>query len=674
MSFFDKIFKKFHMGVLYFAVILIGATFIYCYFTKNAKKDNNTFDELAKDNKIEKIIYEPHYFNSYFCNVVVTTTDGKVIDFFNIPCEKVFDQKPNGKYKYKIDSVDPRPWNGYEPVVWVFRQCLTMLIFYCFFLFFADTIKQMGQEILASAPGKKGSKSRKVIINQKRFTFSDVAGADEEKEEMSELIDFLKNPRKYAAMGARIPKGVLLYGPPGTGKTLLAKAVAGEAGVPFFAASGSDFDEVYVGVGASRVRDLFKEAQLAAPCIVFIDEIEAVARKRGSNIGGSNGSEQTLNQLLVEMDGFNQKMGVIVIAATNLPEALDSAILRPGRFDRHFNITLPNVKDREAILKLHASNKKLSEEISLEELAKQTPGFSGAQLEGTLNEAALLAARRNATFINKKDISEALDRILIGPAKKSKKYNDKEKRMVAYHEAGHAVIGIKIPFAQIVQKITIIPRGNAGGYNLMLPQEETFFSSKKTLLAQITSFLGGRVAEELMFDDVSNGAYNDFKHATQIAKLMVTKYGMSDLGPVQYSGNTFQNDFSDPKGLEIDQQIQKIIANCYQQAKQIIQENQDLLDTIAKYLLEIETLNKRDIDEIVATGKIAWWEKEKEEANNPTQPTSQMPSNNETTSTDTTPLNDELKTTTNLENQESNESNPNNKETTSPEVVSTDSE
>ncbi|MGZ3139966.1 cell division protease FtsH [Candidatus Phytoplasma solani] len=610
MTFLDKIFKKFNVYVLYAALGAIVISFGWCYFTKtevDSKGLANLETSLDRE-EVKKIIYRPVPFTETY-NLTISDKNDNTRNHYFVPKGIIFNPT-TGQQKYQnieMTSEDPRPFYGYEMAIDTAWFCFKLILLYCVWLFFADTLEQVGKELSS----KKSSQSRKNVVINKRFTFKDVAGADEEKEEMSELIDFLKNPRKYAAMGARIPKGILLYGPPGTGKTLLAKAVAGEAGVPFFAAAGSDFDEVYVGLGASRVRDLFKEAHLAAPCIVFIDEIEAVARKRGA-VMSSGGSEQTLNQLLVEMDGFNQKSGVIVIAATNQPEALDQAILRPGRFDRHFNISLPNVKDREAILKLHASNKKLSPEINLEELSKQTPGFSGAQLEGTLNEAALLATRRNASMINKKDISEALDRVLMGPAKKSRKYNEKEKRMVAYHEAGHAVIGIKIPFAQVVQKITIIPRGDAGGYNLMLPPEETFFSSKKTFLAQITSFLGGRVAEELMFDDVSSGAFSDFKHATQIARLMVTKYGMSDLGPVQYSGNNFQNDFSDPKGLEIDQQIQKIIANCYQEAKKIIQENKVLLDTIASYLLEIETLNKKDIDEIVATNKIAWWEAEKQ--------------------------------------------------------------
>ncbi|CCV64974.1 ATP-dependent zinc metalloprotease FtsH [Alteracholeplasma palmae J233] len=466
-------------------------------------------------------------------------------------------------------------------------------------------------------------KNRAKLSREKTVTFKDVAGADEEKQEMAELVDFLKNPRKYVEIGARIPKGVLLSGSPGTGKTLLAKAVAGEASVPFFTISGSDFVELYVGVGASRVRDLFRVAKENAPCIIFIDEIDAVGRQRGAGLGGGNDErEQTLNQLLVEMDGFTTNQGIIIIAATNRPDVLDPAILRPGRFDRQITINLPDAKARAQILEVHARNKKLNN-VNFKEVASRTPGFSGADLENLLNEAALLAARDNRAVINPTDIDEAIDRVMMGPAKKSKKYNENERRMVAYHEAGHAVIGIKLKDANIVQKITIIPRGRAGGYNLMMPEVETFFSTKKSLLAQITSFLGGRVAEELKFDTVTNGAYNDFQNATAIARAMVTEYGMSDLGPIQYEnngGNVFlgrdylkDKNFSDQVALEIDKEVRKIITTCYDQAKEIISTNQDLLENITKYLLAIETLNKSDIDEIVNTGKLAWFDKEESE-------------------------------------------------------------
>jgi cell division protease FtsH len=367
------------------------------------------------------------------------------------------------------------------------------------------------------------AKNRARLNREKSVTFKDVAGVDEEKQELEELIDFLKNPKKYVDMGARIPKGVLLVGSPGTGKTLLARAVAGEANVPFFTISGSDFVEMFVGVGASRVRDLFKVAKENSPCIIFIDEIDAVGRQRGAGLGGGHDErEQTLNQLLVEMDGFPTNMGIIIIAATNRPDVLDPALLRPGRFDRQITISLPDVRGREAILKVHARNKKLDPKIKLSEFASRIPGFSGADIENLLNEAALLAARDNRTLISQNDMDEAIDRVMMGPAKKSRKYSPEEKKTVAYHEAGHAVIGIKLPDANVVQKVTIIPRGRAGGYNLMTPLEEKFLATKSSLLAQITSYLGGRVAEEIVFDTVTTGAYNDFQMATQIARAMVT--------------------------------------------------------------------------------------------------------------------------------------------------------
>lgn len=463
------------------------------------------------------------------------------------------------------------------------------------------------------------SKNRAKLNREKTVTFKDVAGLDEEKEEMEELIDFLKTPKKYVDMGARIPKGVLLVGRPGTGKTLIAKAVAGEANVPFFTISGSDFVEMFVGVGASRVRDLFKVAKENSPCIIFIDEIDAVGRQRGAGVGGGHDErEQTLNQLLVEMDGFSANMGIIIMAATNRPDVLDPALLRPGRFDRQITISLPDIRAREAILKVHARNKKLDPKIKFENFAKRIPGFSGADIENLLNEAALLAARDNRTLINAQDLDEAVDRVMMGPAKKSRKYSPQEKKTVAYHEAGHAVIGIKVEGASVVQKVTIIPRGRAGGYNLMLPEEETMLETKKQLLATITSFLGGRVAEELAFDTVTTGAYDDFQRATAIARAMVTEYGMSDLGPIQYEqrgGNVFlgrdymkEKNFSDQVAHEIDREVKHIIAGCYENAKKVISENRDLLDQIAFYLENVETLTKEDIVEITQTGKLSWWE------------------------------------------------------------------
>ena len=446
-----------------------------------------------------------------------------------------------------------------------------------------------------------------------KTTFKDVAGLKEEKEEVSELIDFLKNPKRFTKLGARIPKGVLLVGPPGTGKTLLAKAVAGEANVPFYFISGSDFVELLVGVGASRVRDMFKQAKHNAPCLIFIDEIDAVGRQRGTGLGGGHDErEQTLNQLLTEMDGFGVNEGIIIMATTNSADVLDPALLRPGRFDRQVTVDLPDVREREEILKVHAKNKVIAPSVKLSNLAKRTPGFSGAALENLVNEAALLAVRRNKEAITMSDIDEATDRVIAGPAKLSRKYTEHEKEVVAYHEAGHAVIGIKLSHADVVQKITIIPRGAAGGYNLMMPKEETYFSTKTELLERITGLLGGRTSEEIKFKEVTTGAHNDFEKATKIARAMVTEYGMSDLGLVQLEqqeGGVFlgrdynkSRNFSNEMAHEIDKEVRKIIDECHKQANKILTENKDLVKLIADTLLEYETITKEEIDSLVETG------------------------------------------------------------------------
>ena len=457
-------------------------------------------------------------------------------------------------------------------------------------------------------------KSRARLSNDtNKVTFKDVAGLKEEKEEVSELIDFLKNPKKFTKLGARIPKGVLLVGPPGTGKTLLAKAVAGEANVPFYFISGSDFVELFVGVGASRVRDMFKQAKHNAPCLIFIDEIDAVGRQRGTGLGGGHDErEQTLNQLLTEMDGFGVNEGIIIMAATNRADVLDPALLRPGRFDRQVTVDLPDVREREDILRVHARNKVLAPSVKLEYLAKRTPGFSGAALENLLNEAALLAVRRNKDAITMSEIDEATDRVIGGPAKLSRKYTEHERRVVAYHEAGHAVLGIKLPNADDVQKITIIPRGQAGGYTLMMPKEETYLATKSELLERITGLLGGRVSEEIEFKEVTTGAHNDFEKATKIARAMVTEYGMSDLGPVQLEqqeGGVFlgrdynkSKNFSNEIAHEIDKEVRKIIDECYKQAKSLLLENRNLVKLIADALLEYETITKEQIDSLVETG------------------------------------------------------------------------
>ena len=459
------------------------------------------------------------------------------------------------------------------------------------------------------------AKSKARVESNVKVRFKDVAGCEEEKEEVKEIIDYLRSPKKFTDMGAHIPKGILMVGPPGTGKTLLAKAVAGEANVPFFSISGSDFVEMFVGTGASRVRDMFKTAQKSAPCIIFIDEIDAVGRQRGAGMGGGNDErEQTLNQLLVEMDGMTDNAGIVVIAATNRPDVLDPALLRSGRFDRRVTVSLPDIKGREAILHVHARNKKLASDVSLANLAKRTPGFSGADLANVLNEGAILAVRKNEAKVTMTDLDEAIDRVMMGPAKKSKKYTEKDKILVAYHEAGHAVIGLKLEDADMVQKVTIIPRGDAGGYNLMTPREEKYFHRKSEFIAQITGLLGGRTAEEIQFGEISAGAVNDIEKLTEIAKNMVRVYGMSSLGPIQYAdpqGNVFLgrdytkgSDYSAGVAAEIDKEVRAIVDECHANCRKILTENKDLLDLIANNLYEHETLTNEEITNLMNYGQL----------------------------------------------------------------------
>ena len=472
---------------------------------------------------------------------------------------------------------------------------------------------------LASGNNKSmdfGRSRAKLSEDGGQVRFTDVAGLKEEKEEVKELIDFLKSPKKFQKLGARIPKGVLLVGPPGTGKTLLAKAVAGEANVPFFYISGSDFVELFVGVGASRVRDMFKQAKQSAPCLIFIDEIDAVGRQRGAGLGGGHDErEQTLNQLLTEMDGFGANEGIIILAATNRPDVLDPALLRPGRFDRQVTVSLPDSREREEILEVHAKNKTFAPEVSLKNVSKRTPGFSGADLENLLNEAALLAVRRNRENISMDEIDEATDRVILGPAKTSRRITEKEKRLVAIHEAGHAVIGLKEKDAQTVHKITIIPRGMAGGYTMMLPKEEKIgIMTKDELTSQITGLLGGRAAEETFLGEITTGASDDFKRATRIARSMVTEYGMSDLGPIQLEEKsegvflgrdyTKTRDFSDQVALEIDKEVKKILEECYKNAKKLLEKHETLVLLIADSLMEHETLTKEQIESLVEHGTI----------------------------------------------------------------------
>ncbi|PAE06270.1 cell division protein FtsH [Terribacillus saccharophilus] len=501
-----------------------------------------------------------------------------------------------------------------QPSFWqtLLTTLLPILLLVLIFLFFMSQSQGGGSRVMNF--GK--SKAKMYNEEKKKVKFRDVAGADEEKQELVEVVDFLKDPRKFSAVGARIPKGVLLVGPPGTGKTLLARAVAGEAGVPFFSISGSDFVEMFVGVGASRVRDLFENAKKNAPCIIFIDEIDAVGRQRGAGLGGGHDErEQTLNQLLVEMDGFGANEGIIIIAATNRADILDPALLRPGRFDRQITVDRPDLVGREAVLKVHARNKPLDESVNLRTIAMRTPGFSGADLENLLNEAALVAARSDRKEIIMDDVDEAIDRVIAGPAKKSRVISKKERNIVAYHESGHTVIGMVLDDADMVHKVTIVPRGQAGGYAVMLPREDRYFMTKPELLDKITGLLGGRVAEEVIFGEVSTGAHNDFQRATGIARKMVTEYGMSDkIGPLQFTssgGNVFlgrdiQNEqtYSDAIAYEIDQEVQNFINQCYARAKQILTENKEKLELIAQTLLEIETLDAFQIQTLFDKGRL----------------------------------------------------------------------
>ena len=457
------------------------------------------------------------------------------------------------------------------------------------------------------------SKAKAANKEDIKVRFSDVAGAEEEKQELVEVVEFLKDPKRFTKLGARIPAGVLLEGPPGTGKTLLAKAVAGEAGVPFFSISGSDFVEMFVGVGASRVRSLFEDAKKAAPAIIFIDEIDAVGRQRGVGLGGGNDErEQTLNQLLIEMDGFEGNEGIIVIAATNRSDVLDPALLRPGRFDRKVLVGRPDVKGREAILKVHAKNKPLADDVDLKLVAQQTPGFVGADLENVLNEAALVAARRNKSVIDASDIDEAEDRVIAGPSKKDKTVSQRERELVAYHEAGHTIVGLVLSNARVVHKVTIVPRGRAGGYMIALPKEDQMLLSKEDMKEQLAGLMGGRVAEEIIFNVQTTGASNDFEQATQMARAMVTEYGMSEkLGPVQYEGNhamfgaqSPQKSISEQTAYEIDEEVRSLLNEARNKAAEIIQSNRETHKLIAEALLKYETLDSTQIKSLYETGKM----------------------------------------------------------------------
>jgi cell division protease FtsH len=487
---------------------------------------------------------------------------------------------------------------------------IVIILFGLFWFFFMQQTQGGGGGNRVMTFGK--SRAKVHTDSKRRTTFRDVAGADEEKEELREIVDFLKNPKKYIELGARIPKGVLLVGPPGTGKTLLARAVAGEAGVPFFTISGSDFVEMFVGVGASRVRDLFDQAKKNSPCIVFIDEIDAVGRHRGAGLGGGHDErEQTLNQLLVEMDGFSDNEGIIILAATNRPDILDPALLRPGRFDRRVLVGVPDVKGREEIIKVHARGKPLSPEVDIKVLAKRTPGFTGADIENMMNEAAILVARRSGREIEMQDLEEAITRVIAGPEKRSRVITEKDKKLVAYHEAGHAVVAKLLPNADPVHEISIIPRGMAGGYTLTLPEQDKYYVSKSEMLDDITQLLGGRVAEALVLNDISTGASNDIERASNMARKMVTEYGMSEnLGPITYGGkheevflgrdfSTHRN-YSEHIASAIDNEVRNIIQTAYSKAEQLLSDHLDGLHRVAQALLDREKLDMQEFEEIFA--------------------------------------------------------------------------
>ena len=602
-------------------VLVILGTLVF-YNIGQTKVNKLSYDELITElskDTVESIEVTPK------SNAGVYYITGKLEDYskneefrVNVPLsesvlDKILSYADNNEFEVKTNT---NPENSSIVTILVNVVPFILLIAATFYLF----SKISGGNKNSMDFGKSRAK---LSEDGGRVRFTDVAGLNEEKEEVAELIDFLKNPKKFQKLGARIPKGVLLVGPPGTGKTLLAKAVAGEANVPFYYISGSDFVELFVGIGASRVRDMFKQAKQSAPCLIFIDEIDAVGRQRGTGLGGGHDErEQTLNQLLTEMDGFGANEGIIIIAATNRPDVLDPALLRPGRFDRQVTVSLPDQKEREAILKVHAKDKTFAEDVNLENISKRTPGFSGADLENLLNESALLAVRRNKNAISMDEIDEATDRVLMGPAKTSRKITDKEKKLVSLHEAGHAVIGLKLEDANEVHKITIIPRGMAGGYTMMLPKEEKIaIATKKELLASITGLLGGRVSEELFFGEISTGASDDFSRATKIARSMVTEYGMSDLGPVQlehkeegvFLGRDYNKtrNFSDKVALEIDQEVRKIVNECYEKATKILKENEKLVKLLSDTLIEKETITKEEIDELVTNGKLSFKKEEK---------------------------------------------------------------
>lgn len=609
--------KTLFKAILPWVIVLLLLSSLFPFLLNNGGSKELTYSQfmtVVKDKKINNVTITPNSFVTKVEGSYKKNSKGDKVNFTTIvpKTDKELDsltqvlEDKNVKIKVTDSESDNMVWNILGSIL------PYVILFGGMFWVFKNFNGAAGGNNKAFEFGN----SRAKLERNSKTRFTDVAGADEEKEELTELVAFLKNPKKFTEMGAKIPRGVLLVGPPGTGKTLLARAVAGEANVPFYSISGSEFVEMFVGVGAGRVRDMFKKAKENAPCIIFIDEIDAVGRQRGTGVGGGHDErEQTLNQLLVEMDGFEGNEGVIILAATNRADVLDPALLRPGRFDRQIRVSNPDKRARSQILKVHARNKHFAPDVDFDNIAQRTPGFSGAELANVLNEAALLAVRSGHQMITLSDVDEAIDRVIGGPAKKSRKYTEHERKLVAYHETGHAIIGLTLEDANQVQKVTIVPRGDAGGYNLMTPREETYFSTKKQLLATITGYMGGRTAEEIFFGDVSSGAHNDIEQATRIARMMVTELGMSELGPIKYdSGDNavflgrdysqLSNTHSGQIAFEIDQQVRKIIETAHAQATEIINNNKDKMDIIANALLEHETLNHEQIQSLYNTGKM----------------------------------------------------------------------
>ncbi|CAI3404715.1 ATP-dependent metallopeptidase FtsH/Yme1/Tma family protein [Enterococcus cecorum] len=621
-------------NTLYYILVLLAMAGILIFFVGNGSSqspsiDYSKFTEQLEDGKIKSFSVQPANGvykisgkykdeqtvsnNSGLSILGSTSTKSTSFTTIVLPNDSTLSEITSLAATHNVDTtIKEESSSG----VWI--SFLISMVPFVIMIFFFYMI--MGQQAGGGGGGRGvmnfgKSKAKEADKKANRVRFSDVAGAEEEKQELVEVVEFLKDPRRFSALGARIPAGVLLEGPPGTGKTLLAKAVAGEAGVPFYSISGSDFVEMFVGVGASRVRDLFDTAKKNSPAIIFIDEIDAVGRQRGAGMGGGHDErEQTLNQLLVEMDGFSGNEGVIVIAATNRSDVLDPALLRPGRFDRQILVGRPDVKGREAILRVHAKNKPLADDVDLKVIAQQTPGFAGADLENVLNEAALVAARRNKTKIDASDIDEAEDRVIAGPAKKDRVISKREREMVAYHEAGHTIVGLVLSRARVVHKVTIIPRGRAGGYMIALPKEDQMLLTKDDMFEQIVGLLGGRTAEEIIFGVQSTGASNDFEQATALARSMVTEYGMSDkLGPVQYEGNHqvfIGRDYGQTKAYseqiayEIDQEVRRILMEAHDKAREIIETHRDKHKLIAEKLLEFETLDAKAIKSLFETGKM----------------------------------------------------------------------